>query len=163
MLILKVDGKTIDIKYNYRFYMNVVGNEEKNQDENFDVFISGLINDRADSLLKFGVAMSNRKLSMEQVADQLDEEEVFNDIHAATDEVLKGMCSAGFLTLKVREWKKYAKTMTEGFEKAYKATLKKNSELSEDKKEDPEELAGMKLAVNQAKEQIKTAEERLAM
>ena len=72
MLILKVDGNTIEIKYNYRLYKYIVGDDQEKQDEKLDTFLSGLVNDDVDQVLRFGVAASQNKLSLEQVTDHLD-------------------------------------------------------------------------------------------
>lgn len=163
MLILKVDGNTIDIKYNYRLYKYIVGDDQEKQDEKLDTFLSGLVNDDVDQVLRFGVAASQNKLTLEQVADQLDEQDVFEDIHKITTEILNGLCNSGFLALKVRNWMKYAKTMIEAIEKAYSESLKKNlTGMTKKEKEDYQsQMEETKVQLDTFKQQLSKMEERI--
>lgn len=163
MLILKVDGKTIDIKYNYRLYKNIVGDDQEKQDEKLDTFLSGLVNDDVDQVLRFGVAASQNKLTLEQVADQLDGQDVFGDIHKITTEILNGLCNSGFLALKVRNWMKYAKTMIGAIEKAYSESLKKSlTGMTKKEKEDYQsQTEETKVQLDTFKQQLSKMEERI--
>ncbi|GEO64012.1 hypothetical protein [Companilactobacillus nantensis] len=163
MLNLKANNKQLDIKYNYRLYKNIVGDDEDKQLDNFDSFLGGLITDQVDAILKFGVAASNKKLSMEEVADQLDGQDAFDDVHSLTDEILNGLCNAGFLTSKVREWKKRVNTMIEQMQKVLDEESKDDSQkLTKKEKEDRQEsLKELQETINQAKEQMKKSEARL--
>lgn len=163
MLILKVDGNTIDIKYNYRLYKNIVGDDPKEQDEKFDTFISGLVYDDVDQILKFGVAASQNKLTSENVADQLDEQGAFDDVHKTTTEILKGLCNSGFLASKARSWMKYVKGMIKGMSKVYTELSKEDlSKLTKKEQENrQEQLNQTQIQLETGKQQLEVVEKRL--
>jgi len=163
-LILKVCKEPITIKYDYRLYMNIVGDEPKEQMDKFDGFLGGLLTDNADTILRFGVAASNKKLTMGNVADQLDEQNAFDDIRGITDEIIDGFCHAGFLTSKVREWMKLGSSMIKELKKAYKEESEDDSKRTKKEQEEfDKNLIQVKAQVEEAEVQMKLITDRVVL
>lgn len=132
MIDLKIDGKTTKLSANFGFYKNIVGIDKSEINKKFDSFIVGMLDADLDTLLDFYAALTDYKLSKDEIVEQLEEAKAFDDIDKEFDEDIQLLCDSGFFKLKIIQWHKTQQDML----KAYKNVTKEISkEISKGKSE----------------------------
>lgn len=120
MLNLKIKNKEVEPTFSYGFYKNVAGKDREKRSDVFNEFLNGLFNDDSDSVVDFFKGSFGSALSEDEIVQQLEEKGAFDDVHALTGEIIKGLAESGFLRTKIEALKKYDDNMIKGFEKSSK-------------------------------------------
>lgn len=150
MLTLKTKNGTVEPAFNYLMYKNISGDDKEKRNSKFNSFLDDLFSDDVDSIITFFKAVAGKDLGEDELADQLEDDGRFDDVHATTTEIIEGLVNSGFLNAKIEMWEKSA----EKFIKSMKDSLKMDS-----LKQSEKDMA--QIQVNQLEENKKAIDKRL--
>ena len=103
-----IKGTEVELKFNHRFYKNIVKGYKDKDTDGFSNFINGLIQKDPDALIagyKFG--FTGKKFTDDEVADALEDNGIFDKDNPYKD-LYKEVVKSGFLKAKIQLMKKSA-------------------------------------------------------
>ena len=150
MLTLKIKNKVVEPAFSYRFYKNIAGKDKEKRSDNFNEFLNGIFSDDSDAVIDFFRGSFGSDLSDDDIAEQLEENGSFDDIHALTNEIIRGLSNSGFLATKIAALKKYDENLIAGYNKAlkFKSTVQSDKDM-------------IQVQIDTLKEHIKMIENRV--
>lgn len=103
-----IKGTEVELRFNHRFYKNIVKGYKSKDADGFSNFINGLIQKDPDALIagyKFGIV--GKKFTDDEVADALEDNGIFDKGNPYKD-LYKEVVESGFLKAKIQLMKKSA-------------------------------------------------------
>lgn len=138
---LQIGNTTYDIKFNHRFYDNIItdfAKKHKNSNSNgFNNLIQGLIDEDPDAIITaYRAAIEDKhKPTVSEVSAALDDAGVFDDKDAYS-KVFKEIKSSGFLAGKIRHLLKLMYNDWKNSEEGLKVVMENSDKSDKDYKND---------------------------